>query len=216
MAKVDFTARPGEYTYSQDAYGKRASGIVKVGATSPRDRNAQRAAGGEERLSDDQGGHLIAHSLGGRNDRTNLDPQNANVNQIGQRNIEESIARLASDPGKTVHMDVQNYTQPGSQRPDATMINVSVLDHETGQVNVYNYSLQNASYAEQAQWDAIAAEDTEIDPRQDIGMTPEERALANEYAGVDCEIPMGEGYTVHFEDGVDDGMDDGMDDGIDM
>ena len=82
-------------------------------------------------------------------------------------------------------MEVSNYSSfhsdgsPG-QRPDASMITVAVRNELTGQEDVAHFSLQNASYEEQAQWEQIANENAEIDPRQDIGMTPEERALANE------------------------------------
>lgn len=200
MSNIDFTRKPGEYTYTQTDLGKRGYGIPQNGATSARNNNAQRTVGGVDRQPGDHGGHLIPHSLGGRNDETNLDAQSANVNQIGQRSIERQVSRLAADPNKTVYYDVQNYNRPGVDRPDNTMSTVGVLDKTTGVVDVAHFSLQNASYAEQAQWDQQALQDTVIDPRQDIGLTPEERALANEYAEETWSISdLGSGYTVFFD-----------------
>lgn len=200
MARIDFTTTPGEYTYTQGERGKHNYGVVKTGATSQRDPVAQRNAGGQDRQVGDHGGHLIPHSLGGRNDETNLDAQAANVNQIGQRHVERDVARLADDPNNTVFLDVQNYNQAGSERPDATMMTVAVRDNTTGKVDVAHYSFQNASYEEQAQWNELANQDVEIDPRQDIGMTQEERALANEYAEMDYSENLGEGYTMFFDE----------------
>lgn len=197
--KIDFTQTPGDYTYTQDKYGKSAHGVVAVGATSERNNALQRTIGGADRQPNDHGGHLIAHSLAGRNDETNLDPQNANINQITQRAIERDIANLANDPSKVVYMDVQNYSGSGSQRPDATMMTVAVQDKTTGQIDIQHYSFQNASFQEQEEWEAIANEDVEVDPRQDIGMTPEERALANEYADEPFDIPLGQGRTFFLD-----------------
>lgn len=200
MARINFTMTPGEYVYGEDSHGKYAYGVIRCGATSERNAAAQRAAGGADREANDHGGHLIAHCLGGRNDETNLDAQNANVNQRGQRHIEQRVAELANDPNKTVFMSVENHCSNGSERPDATMITVAVRDNTTGQIDVQDYSLQNASYEEQAEWEALANENTEIDPRQDIGLTPEERALANEYAEFDeLDEDLGEGRAFFLD-----------------
>ena len=198
-SKIDFTKIPGDYTYTQDKYGKSAYGVVAVGATSQRNNALQRTIGGRDRQPNDHGGHLIAHSLAGRNDESNLDPQNANINQITQRSIEREIANLANDPNKIVYIDVQNYSGSGSQRPDATMMTVAVQDKITGQIDIRDYSFQNASYQEQEEWDAIAREDVEVDPCQDIGMTPKERELANEYADEPFDIPLGQGRAFFLD-----------------
>ena len=49
----------------------------------------------EARQQADHGGHLIAHCLGGRNDASNLDAQNANVNQ----RVEMTATELAISNG---------------------------------------------------------------------------------------------------------------------
>ena len=69
---MDYSGTPGEYTYSQNANGKSASGIIANGSTSERDFGAQRSAGGADRQAGDQGGHLIADRFGGRMQREML------------------------------------------------------------------------------------------------------------------------------------------------
>lgn len=187
---IDFNGTPGDYTYSEDANGKSAEGIVAVGAQSDRNPSAQLAAGGEDRQAGDHGGHLIAHSLGGKNEPCNLDAQAANVNQIDQRGVERDLANLASNPDNTVYVGVHNFNSNGSQRPDATMMTGAVLDNTTGNVDIQHSSFQNASHAEQESWNETAAQNTEIDARQDAGMTAEERDLANELCGAEDAVDM--------------------------
>ena len=45
---IDFSGKPGEYTYSENEYGKSAEGIVAMGAQSSHNAYAQRTAGGQE------------------------------------------------------------------------------------------------------------------------------------------------------------------------
>ncbi|MBR2421240.1 MAG: DNA/RNA non-specific endonuclease [Oscillospiraceae bacterium] len=187
---IDFNGTPGDYTYSEDANGKSAEGIVAVGAQSDRNPAAQLAAGGEDRQAGDHGGHLIAHSLGGKNEPCNLDAQAANVNQIDQRGVERDLANLASNPDNTVYVGVHNFNSNGSQRPDATMMTGAVRDNTTGNIDIEHYSFQNASHEEQESWNKTVAQNTEIDSRQDAGMTAEERDLANELCGAEDTVDM--------------------------
>lgn len=187
---IDFNGTPGDYTYSEDANGKSAEGIVAVGAQSDRNPSAQLAAGGEDRQAGDHGGHLIAHSLGGKNEPCNLDAQAANVNQIDQRGVERDLANLASNPDNTVYVGIHNFNSNGSQRPDATMMTGAVRDNTTGNIDIEHYSFQNASHEEQESWNETVAQNTEIDSRQDAGMTAEERDLANELCGAEDTVDM--------------------------
>lgn len=230
MTDMNFQSKPGEYTYVQTEYGKEAYGVVKNGAQSERDPSAQRQAGHEERQVHDQGGHLIPHSQGGRNDETNLVAQDANVNQVDVRGVERTNSELAKDPNNTVYVHVSAYTQPGHERPDAFMITSAVQNSETGHIDIQHSSYTNASHAEQSEWNALVDQDDEVDSRQDIGMTAEERALANEYADVNVEMPLGSASTTTYtmeeaqdqeldddqSSGEEEGMDDGMDYGMSM
>ena len=182
---MDYSGTPGEYTYSQNANGKSASGIIANGSTSERDLGAQKSAGGADRQAGDHGGHLIADRFGGRNDPTNLDAQASNVNQKDQANIERNVANLAADQNNTVFMSVANYNSVGD-RPDATMINVGVQNNTTGETDEQHISFQNASHDLQQSWNDTANQaDQTIDPSQNAGMTDEQRDIANDLCGAE-------------------------------
>lgn len=186
---MDYSGTPGEYTYSQNANGKSASGIVANGSTSERNLGAQRSAGGTDRQAGDQGSHLIADRFGGRNDPTNLDAQAANVNQKDQANVERNVANLAANPNNTVSMSVANFNSVG-ERPDASMINVGVQDNTTGAIiDEQHISFQNASHEMQQSWnDTSNQADQTIDPSQNAGMTDEQRDIANDLYGAENAV----------------------------
>ena len=199
----DFSTKPGEYTYMETANGKSAWGVIKVGAQSERNPAAQRAAGGYERQSHDHGGHLIPHSAGGENTERNLDAQDANVNQRGVRSVERNVTTLAKDDNNTVFYGVENYHEKGRIRPDATMVTAAVRDNTTGNMDVKHESFQNASYQDQATWQAEAEKDGEVDDRQNEGMSSEDRAFADEvtdqYENMDIDDSLGSGWLyTHF------------------
>lgn len=185
---MDYSGIPGEYTYSQNANGKSASGIIANGSTSERDLGAQRSAGSADRQAGDQGGHLIADRFGGRNNPTNLDAQAANVNQKDQANVERNVANLAANQNNTVSMSVANYNSVG-ERPDAIMINVGVQNNTTGEIDEQHISFQNASHDLQQSWNDIANQaDQTIDPSQNTGMTNEQRDIANDLCGAEDAV----------------------------
>lgn len=185
---MDYSGTPGEYTYSQNANGKSASGIVANGSTSERDLGAQRSAGGADRQAGDQGSHLIADRFGGRNDPTNLDALAANVNQKDQANVERNVANLAANPNNTVSMSVANFNSVG-ERPDATMINVGVQDNTTGAIDEQHISFQNASHDLQQSWNDTANQtDQTIDRSQNAGMPDEQRDIANDLCGAEDAV----------------------------
>ncbi|MCD7884605.1 MAG: DNA/RNA non-specific endonuclease [Lachnospiraceae bacterium] len=191
--KFDFGGKPGEYGYSQDKNGSRARGVVRLGPTSERNPEAQRKAGGESRKADDQGGHGIAHRFGGANEGFNLHPQAKDVNQRDQASVERDVAKAAEDEHNKVVLDVANFTSV-SERPDATMITVAVKNEETGQTEVVHTSFQNEQHELQEAWNKDAMQDDEIDPRQDVGMTPEQRELANAACHEEDQVDMRLGH----------------------
>lgn len=225
---MNYDGEPRQYTYSQGPYGKSAFGIVANGAQSSRDPGTQREAGGADRQPGDHGGHLIAHSLGGRNDATNIDAQAAEVNQKDQRSIERNIASLAANPNNTVALSVTNYNSVG-QRPDATMINVGVRNNTTGEVEEQHISFQNASHYLQESWNnSVEQKANEIEPSQEAGLTPEQREAANELCGAEnfVDMSIGKGGTymefdmspsldTGVEGGIDAGVEEGIEGGID-
>lgn len=200
--EVNFNRTPGEYTYAQGQYGKSAEGIVSVGPQSERNASVQQSAGGNDREAGDHGGHLIAHSLGGENDETNIDAQATNVNQIDQRSAERNVANLAQDSSNTVYMGVTNFTRSGSERPDATMMTIGVQNNVSGTVDIETMSFTNASHKDQAAWNQTAIENEGVDSRQDVGMTAEQRAIADGLSGAEDFVDdrVGSGWQVtHFD-----------------
>lgn len=200
--RVNFNGTPGEYTYAQGQFGKSAEGIVSVGSQSERNASVQQSAGGNDREAGDHGGHLIAHSLGGKNDETNIDAQAANVNQIDQRSAERNAANLAQDTSNTVYIGVANFTRSGSERPDATMMTIGVQNNVSGTVDIETMSFTNASHKDQTAWNQTAIENEGVDSKQDVGMTAEQRSIANELSGAEnyVEDRVGSGWQVtHFD-----------------
>lgn len=200
---MNYSGTPGEYTYSQNANGKSASGIIANGSTGERDLNAQRSVGGADRQAGDQGSHLIANRFGGRNDLTNLDPLAANVNQKDMANVERNVANLAADQNNTVFMSVANFKSVG-ERPDATMINVGVQNNTTGETDEQYISFQNANHNLQQAWnnDTANQADQTIDPSQNVGMTDDQRDIANDLCGAEDAVDqrLGSGWEhIDFE-----------------
>lgn len=139
----------------------------------------------------------MADRFGGRNDPSNLDAQAANVNQKDQANVERNVSNLAANPNNTVSMSVANFNSVG-ERPDATMINVGVLNNTTGKTDEQHISFQNASHDLQESWNNTATlADPTIDPSQNAGMTDEQREAANELCGAENAVDdrLGSGWS---------------------
>lgn len=137
-----------------------------------------------------------------KNDEANIDAQAANVNQIDQRSAERNTANLAQDTSNTVYMGVTNYTRSGSERPDATMMTIGVQNNVSGTVDIETMSFTNASHKDQAAWNQTAIANEGVDSRQDVGMTAEQRSIANELSGEEDFVDdrVGNGWQVtHFE-----------------
>ena len=99
-------------------------------------------------LPGDERGHVQASSLGGTNDRSNIVPQNADVNHGGYYSMEQG-ERSAIQNGATVQSDKTAYAsnQPGA-RPDAFMVNDTVTFFD-GHTETIHHSFANESYADQ-------------------------------------------------------------------
>lgn len=158
--------QPGEYTYSEDAYGKSASGQLTLSSSPERDPAAQRAAGGEDRRTGDNeygvddGGHLIGARFGGSAGQENLTPQDRNLNRGAYKQAENEWAdRLAK--GDKVYVHIESYTGDGSDRPTNYM-GYAIFEHTDENGNktreVEYYSFNNESRAEQDKWDKAEEE----------------------------------------------------------
>jgi filamentous hemagglutinin len=83
------------------------------------DRNtAQQCAAGKCGNAGDEGGHLIASSLGGAGDRINIVPQAQTLNRGDWRAMENSLRKeLEAGKSVTVKIDV-GYPSDAGVRPD--------------------------------------------------------------------------------------------------
>lgn len=103
----------------------------KATADTYRNNYQQQIAGGEYRLDNDQGGHLVAASLGGPGEPINLVPMDRTLNGSGASSYGalEGTWRdvLKTDPNARVHVTIDlSYPDGVSARPDAFEVEWSV------------------------------------------------------------------------------------------
>jgi filamentous hemagglutinin len=91
------------------------------------DRNEyQQGCAGRSGCAGDDGGHLIASSLGGSGDRINTVPQAATLNRDDWRAMEREFAGyLKEGKSVTVKIDV-GYPTSGGVRPDSFIVNAMI------------------------------------------------------------------------------------------
>lgn len=106
------------YTYRTDAQG-RVSDVEGQLDLKTADRNSyqQGVSGREDRLPDDQGGHLIASIFNGPGDRLNMVPMNGNFNMGAWRDMEKTFQNALNE-GKTVDVKIEVKYGSDGQRPD--------------------------------------------------------------------------------------------------
>ncbi|MED3687910.1 DNA/RNA non-specific endonuclease [Peribacillus butanolivorans] len=110
---------PGGHVYKTDEKGRITSveGSLDLGS-GKRNNYAQRIAGREDRLPDDQGGHLIASIFKGSGHLDNLVPMNANLNMGEWKKLEISWAKaLDGNPPKKVEVKIYPVYEGNSTRP---------------------------------------------------------------------------------------------------
>lgn len=106
------------HTYVTDA-GGRVNAVVGDLDLTRMDRNTyQQCATGKCGNPGDQGGHLIAATLGGAGERINLVPQAATLNN-GPWKVMENEFKAALDAGKKVSVKIEvGYPPGGGVRPN--------------------------------------------------------------------------------------------------
>ncbi len=147
---------PASYTYGEDEHGKNAYGSLELTDTPKRNAYNQRTVGGEDRLEDDDGGHLIAARFNGSGGVENLEAQNKNLNRGTYKEMENDWARHLED-GDKVFVNASTYKSNGSDRPDAFYGNV-IIEHPDGSRDWDAYSYANLSKEEQAEFESIIEE----------------------------------------------------------
>lgn len=107
------------YTYKTDANGRVTDVAGKLELkTAERNSYQQGVSGREDRLPDDQGGHLIASIFNGPGDRLNMVPMNGNFNVGAWRDMERTL-QDALKANKSVEVKIEVKYPAGSQRPES-------------------------------------------------------------------------------------------------
>lgn len=116
---VQYSSKEG-YIYKTDDKGRIVSceGTLILGEAK-RNNHAQRIVGREDRLQEDDGGHLIASIFKGSGSLDNLVPMNGNLNKGEWKKLENMWAKnLEKVPPKTVEVKIVPIYKEGSHRPD--------------------------------------------------------------------------------------------------
>ncbi|MEK4928033.1 DNA/RNA non-specific endonuclease [Bacillus sp. FSL K6-1338] len=126
---VEYTSKEG-YTYTTDSQGRVASceGSLQLG-DGKRNNYAQRVVGGNDRLDDDDGGHLIATIFKGSGNMDNIVPMNSNLNRGEWKKLENEWANALNDGDKVRVKITPNYSG-NSKRPDSFVIRYKIGDED--------------------------------------------------------------------------------------
>ena len=96
-----------------------------------RNEYAQRIVGGEDRLRDDEGGHLIAYIFKGSGDIDNLVPMDGNLNKGEWKKLENRWKEaLDVDPREEVKVRIKPVYKGDSQRPGKIQNKYKIGDDE--------------------------------------------------------------------------------------
>ncbi|WP_336047155.1 DNA/RNA non-specific endonuclease, partial [Solibacillus ferritrahens] len=122
---IEYTTKEG-YTYKTDSKGRISSceGNLELGK-GKRNNYAQRKVGREDRLADDEGGHLIASIFKGSGNIDNLVPMNGNLNKGEWKKLENSWAD-ALRHGDEVKVKITPNYKGDSKRPDSFEIKYKI------------------------------------------------------------------------------------------
>lgn len=96
----------------------------------PRDNRAQERAGGNDRKTNDQGGHIVGRDLNGDSGNGNLVAMDSKINQSDYKRMENDI-KTALDEGKDVTTKTEITYNGDSERPDRITATVSTDDKDT-------------------------------------------------------------------------------------
>ncbi|MBD1382630.1 T7SS effector LXG polymorphic toxin [Metabacillus arenae] len=126
---IQYSSKEG-YVYKTDDKGRIVSceGKLNLG-NAKRNNHAQRIVGREDRLPDDDGGHLIASIFKGSGNLDNLVPMNGNLNKGEWKKLENTWAD-ALKQGDEVKVKVTPNYKGDSQRPVSFDIKYKIGDDE--------------------------------------------------------------------------------------
>lgn len=142
-----YTLKPKEnydangYSYETDKLGRiiRCEGSLSL-EDGKRNTAHQVRAGGEYRLENDEGGHLIGRRFGGSEKVDNIVPMDSHVNGVEYKKLEDDWA-AALDKGSTVHVKILCRYVCDSTRPTDFIVKYEIREkngftrNETKRIN---------------------------------------------------------------------------------
>lgn len=145
-----YTLKPNEnydangYSYETDKLGRitRCEGILRL-EDGKRNTAHQIRAGGEYRLENDEGGHLIGRRFGGSEKVDNLVPMDSHVNGVEYKKLEDDWA-AELNKGSTVDVKIQCRYFGDSTRPTDFIVKYKITDNdeftrnETKRIRIHN------------------------------------------------------------------------------
>lgn len=108
-----------------------------------RNQYAQSKAGKPDRLTDDDGGHLIATQFKGSGQFDNIVPMNSQINRSGGRwyEMEQEWAKaLKEEPPKKFNVNIKAIYKGDSLRPDKFIVKFRIGDADFEKVTIKNQS----------------------------------------------------------------------------
>ena len=150
-----YRLRPNEqyevnhYSYETDRYGriKRCEGTLRL-EEGKRNTAHQTRAGGEYRLENDEGGHLIGRRFGGSEKIDNIVTMDYDVNRHDYKELEDDWAEEL-EKGNRVDVKIRCRYEENSTRPTAFIVKYKVTDpgdftrNETKIVNNTKYGSES-------------------------------------------------------------------------
>ena len=114
------------YSYETDRYGriKRCEGTLRL-EEGKRNTAHQTKAGGEYRLENDEGGHLIGRRFGGSEKVDNIVPMDYDVNHHEYKELEDDWAEEL-EKGNKVDVKIRCKYEEESTRPTAFIVKYKV------------------------------------------------------------------------------------------
>lgn len=125
VKNVEYKTSEG-HRYTTDDKGRISSAEAKLELGSgKRNQYAQKTVGGKDRLSNDDGGHLIASIFKGAGDIDNLVPMNATLNRSEYKTLENTWKKALGE-GKEVTVKLKPVYEGQSVRPSEFKINYTI------------------------------------------------------------------------------------------
>ncbi len=118
------------YSYETDRYGriKRCEGTLRL-EEGKRNTAHQTRAGGEYRLENDEGGHLIGRRFGGSEKVDNIVPMDYDVNHHEYKELEDDWAKEL-EKGNKVDVKIRCKYEDESTRSTAFIVKYKVTDQD--------------------------------------------------------------------------------------